>query len=71
MATFSVFEVWCFEWVRFLGGPFFLRSMVRVQVRFLDDALKNKDIKYNDPNQLINHECVEKDLLFKEDQKPK
>ena len=36
MATFVVLEVWFFQVVRFLGGPFFLRSRVWVRVRFLE-----------------------------------
>ena len=39
IATILGLEVRFCERIRFLGGPSFLRSRVRVQSRFLDNAL--------------------------------
>ena len=59
MATFFGFEVRFFERERVLGGQFFLRSRVPVQVRFIDDAIFSKLLRLlNKQEQFLTYQYL-------------
>ena len=77
IATLLVLEVWFFQRVHFLGGPFFLRSRVWVRILYLERCLSFclfyicSTRKIKSQNQSIYIEVVKWNRNFKKNKEQK